>query len=35
VNRWRTYAFLLFANWIKDVYHDSPFDLSTLPSLRR
>ncbi|MBW2715726.1 MAG: homoserine O-succinyltransferase [Deltaproteobacteria bacterium] len=35
VNRWRTYAFLLFANWIKDVYHDAPFDLSTLPSIRR
>ncbi len=34
VNRWRTYAFLLFANWIKDLYHDSPFDLSTLPSIR-
>jgi homoserine O-succinyltransferase len=35
VNRWRTHAFLLFANWIKDLYHDSPFDLSMLPSLRR
>jgi homoserine O-succinyltransferase len=34
VNRWRTYAFLLLANWIKDLYHDSPFDLSTLPSIR-
>jgi len=35
VNRWRTHAFLLFANWIKDLYHDAPFDLRTLPSLRR
>ena len=35
VNRWRTYAFLLFANWIKDLYHDAPFDLNSLPSLRR
>jgi len=35
VNRWRTYAFLPFANWIKDLYHDAPFDLSNLPSLRR
>jgi homoserine O-succinyltransferase len=35
VNRWRTHAFLLFANWIKDLYHDAPFDLSTLPSRRR
>jgi homoserine O-succinyltransferase len=34
VNRWRAYAFLLFANWIKDLYHDSPFDLSTLPNIR-
>jgi len=35
VNRWRTYAFLLFANWFKALYHDAPFDLSSLPSLRR
>jgi homoserine O-succinyltransferase len=35
VNRWRTHAFLLFANWIKDLYHDSPFDLSELPNVRR
>jgi len=34
VNRWRTHAFLLFANWIKDLYHEAPFDLSTLPSRR-
>ncbi len=35
VNRWRTHAFLLFANWIKDLYHDAPFDPSALPTLRR
>ncbi len=35
VNRWRTHAFLLFANWIKDLYHDAPFDPSALPILRR
>ena len=35
VNRWRTHAFLLFANWVKDLYHDAPFDLTALPRLRR
>jgi homoserine O-succinyltransferase len=35
VNRWRTHAFLLFANWVKDLYHDAPFDISKLPIVRR
>ena len=26
VNRWRPYAFLLFANFINEVYQDVPFD---------
>ena len=30
VNRWRPYAFLLAANWIKDLYGQNPFDLSEL-----
>ena len=30
VNRWRPYAFLLVANWIKDLYRHNPFDLSEL-----
>ena len=28
VNRWRPYAFLLFNNWINEMYQDTPFDLS-------
>lgn len=30
VNRWRPYAFLLVANWVKDLYRENPFDLSKL-----
>ena len=30
VNRWRPYAFLLAANWIKYLYRQNPFDLSEL-----
>lgn len=30
VNRWRPYAFLLAANWVKDLYGQNPFDLSEL-----
>ena len=26
VNRWRPYAFLLFSNFINEVYQDVPFD---------
>ena len=28
INRWRPYAFLLFANFINEVYQDVPFDLN-------
>jgi len=30
INRWRPYAFLLFANFINEVYQDVPFDLSKI-----
>ena len=26
INRWRPYAFLLFSNFINEVYQDVPFD---------
>ena len=26
-NRWRSHAFLLFGNWINQVYQSTPFDL--------
>lgn len=29
-NRWRPYAFLLMANWLKDLYRRNPYDLSEL-----
>lgn len=28
LNRWRSHAFLLFGNWINQVYQTSPFDIS-------
>ena len=33
-NRWRPYAYLLVANWIKQLYLDNPYDLSTLAERR-
>ena len=30
VNRWRPYAFLLFSNFINELYQDTPFDLSQI-----
>ncbi|MFC5050639.1 homoserine O-succinyltransferase [Rubritalea spongiae] len=30
INRWRPYAFLLFNNWINELYQDTPFDLSSI-----
>jgi homoserine O-succinyltransferase len=30
VNRWRPYAFLLFNNFINELYQDTPFDLSQI-----
>ena len=30
INRWRPYAFLLFANFINEVYQDVPFDLNKI-----
>ena len=30
VNYWRPFAFLLMANWMHDLYQDTPFDLSVL-----
>ena len=29
INRWRPYAFLLFTNFINEVYQDVPFDFVT------
>ena len=29
INRWRPYAFLLFTNFINEVYQDVPFDFCT------
>ncbi|WP_018970415.1 homoserine O-succinyltransferase [Rubritalea marina] len=30
INRWRPYAFLLFNNFINEMYQDTPFDLATV-----
>jgi len=30
MNRWRPYAFLLMSNWIKLLYRENPFDLTTV-----
>ncbi|CAI8172367.1 MAG: Homoserine O-succinyltransferase [Cryomorphaceae bacterium] len=30
INRWRPFAYLLMANWINDLYRDTPYDLKTL-----
>jgi homoserine O-succinyltransferase len=30
INSWRPFAFLLMANWINDLYQDTPYDLSAL-----
>ena len=27
INRWRPFAYLLMANWINDLYRDTPYDL--------
>ena len=29
-NTWRPFAFLLFANWLNQLYQKTPFDLTTL-----
>ena len=30
INRWRPFAYLLMANWINDLYRDTPYDLKML-----
>lgn len=30
LNRWRSHAFLLFGNWINQVYQTTPFDIDTI-----
>ncbi|MEZ5936953.1 MAG: homoserine O-succinyltransferase [Hyphomonadaceae bacterium] len=30
LNRWRSHAFLLFGNWINQVYQSTPFDISRI-----
>jgi homoserine O-succinyltransferase len=30
LNRWRSHAFLLFGNWINQVYQTTPYDLSEI-----
>ena len=30
VNRWRPFAYLLMANWLNDLYRDTPFVLESL-----
>ena len=30
INRWRPFAYLLMANWINDLYRDTPYDLRVL-----
>lgn len=32
VNRWRSHAFLLFGNWINQVYQSTPFDFTPAPA---
>lgn len=32
VNRWRSHAFLLFGNWVNQVYQSSPFDFADQPA---
>ena len=29
-NRWRSHAFLLFGNWINQVYQTTPFDIEEI-----
>ena len=29
-NIWRPFAFLLFSNWLNQLYQKTPFDLTTL-----
>lgn len=35
LNRWRSHAFLLFGNWINQVYQTTPFDMSEIGTDRR
>jgi homoserine O-succinyltransferase len=30
LNRWRSHAFLLFCNWINEIYQTSPFDIARI-----
>lgn len=30
LNRWRSHAYLLFSNWINQIYQDTPYDLNEL-----
>lgn len=34
LNRWRPYGYLLFSNWIYQLYRDTPYDLSDLARIR-
>ena len=30
LNRWRSHAYLLFGNWINEIYQTTPFDLAAI-----
>ena len=30
LNKWRPFAFLLFANWLNQLYQKTPYDLTSL-----
>ena len=33
-NRWRSHAFLLFGNWLNELYQATPFDLADLEPVK-
>lgn len=35
VNTWRPFAYLLFGNWINQLYQDVPFETAAIPHVRR
>ncbi len=35
INRWRSYAHLLFWNWINEIYQETPFDITQIGQDRR
>jgi len=34
-NRWRSHGFLLFGNWLNEVYQNTPYDLNDLAKVKK